>query len=339
MSQTRASDFKILRAWAQRNETARSSRGFTILELMVAAAVFMLLVAGLVGLTNQAGQAVRAGAAKIASSQGARAGFDLLSKNLAQATLNTYWRADNPDVPRNYVRSSDLHFLIQEAGANGIGYPGTGQSVFFQAPLGHTADSTSYGGLPSLLNAVGYYIDYTREPLPNVPNPPQARWRFRLMQMLVPAERMKTFASRAAGDRFSWFRPPNFQDCVQPVADNVIALVLRATQSNGEDVAGLNGRFSYDSRVDGTPQPLTAHQMPPAVEVAMVALEEASAARLGGGETPPSVITDALQGLFLDTGSMDEDLAELESRLASERLGFRTYRTSVAILESRWSGN
>jgi len=306
---------------------------------MVAAAVFILLVASLVGLTNQAAQAVKSGAAKIVSSQGARAGFDLLSKNLAQATLNTYWRADNPDVPRNYVRSSDLHFLIQAAGANGIGYPGTGQGVFFQAPLGHTADSTSYGGLPSLLNTVGYYIDYTKEPMPGVPNPPQARWRFRLMQLLVPAERMKAFASRAGGDRFSWFKPPNFQDCVQPVSDNVIALVLRATQSNGGDVAGLNGRFSYDSRVDGTPQPPTAHQMPPAVEVAMVALEEASAARLGGGETPPSVITDALQGLFLDTGLMDEDLAELESRLAAERLGFRTYRTSVAIQESRWSGN
>jgi uncharacterized protein (TIGR02599 family) len=306
---------------------------------MVAAAVFILLVASLVGLTNQAAQAVKSGAAKIVSSQGARAGFDLLSKNLAQATLNTYWRADNPDVPRNYVRSSDLHFLIQAAGANGIGYPGTGQGVFFQAPLGHTADSISYGGLPSLLNTVGYYIDYTKEPLPGVPNPPQARWRFRLMQLLVPAERMKAFASRAGGDRFSWFKPPNFQDCVQPVSDNVIALVLRATQSNGGDVAGLNGRFPYDSRVDGTPQPPTAHQMPPAVEVAMVALEEASAARLGGGETPPSVITDALQGLFLDTGLMDEDLAELESRLAAERLGFRTYRTSVAIQESRWSGN
>jgi uncharacterized protein (TIGR02599 family) len=306
---------------------------------MVASAVFMLLVAGLVGLTNQAGQAVRSGATKIASSQGARAGFDLLSKNLAQATLNTYWRADNPDVPRNYVRSSDLHFLIQPAGANGVGYPGTGQSVFFQAPLGHTANSSSYGGLPSLLNTVGYYIDYSPETLPAVPNPSQARWRFRLMQMLVPAERMKTFASRAGGNRFAWFDLATYQDFVQPVADNVIALVLRATQPDGKDVAGLNGGFAYDSRADGTPQPSTAHQMPPVVEVAMVALEEASAARLGGGQTPPAAITAALQGLFQNTVSIEADLAELEKRLAAERIGFRTYRTSVPILESRWSGN
>lgn len=339
MSQTRASNSKSFCAPAQRICAGLSLTAFTILELMVAAAVFMLLVVGLVGLTNQAGQAVRSGTAKIASSQGARAGFDLLTKNLAQATLNTYWRADNPDTPRNYVRSSDLHFLIQQAGANGIGYAGTGQSVFFQAPLGHTADSSSYGGLPSLLNTVGYYIDYTEEPLPGVPNPPEARWRFRLMQMLVPAERMKTFASRGGGDRFSWFDVENYQDCVQPVADNVIALVLRATQSDGKDVEGLNGSFAYDSRVDGTPQPSTAHQMPPVVEVAMVALEEASAARLGGGESPPPVITAALQGLFERTDSMNDDLAELESRLAAERLGFRTYRTSVPILESRWSGN
>jgi uncharacterized protein (TIGR02599 family) len=313
--------------------------GFTILEILVATAVFMLLVAALVGVTSQTGQLVRSGTAKIVSSQGARAGFDIIAKNIAQATLNTYWRADNPDVPRNYVRSSDLHFLIQPAGVNGIGYPGTGQTVFFQAPLGHTADSTSYGGLPSLLNTVGYYIDYTRETLPDVPNPPQARWRFRLMQMLVPAERMKTFASRAGGDRFAWFDLATYQDCVQPVADNVIALVLRATQPDGEDVAGLNGGFAYDSRADGTPQPSTAHQMPPVVEVVMVALEEASAARLGGGETPPAAITAALQGLFQKTVSIEADLAELEKRLATERLGFRTYRTSVSILESRWSGN
>lgn len=323
----------------------RSSRedrsGFSLLEILVAAAVLSLLVAALVGVTNQAGQAVRTGMAKIDVAQGARAGFDLVAKNLAQATLNTYWRADNPDTPRRFLRSSDLHFIIQQAGANNIGYPGTGQTVFFQAPLGHTAAPESYGGLPSLLNTVGYFVDYREEVLPDLPNPPPARWRFRLMQMLVPAERMKAFATRDGGNSTAWFRMADYQDCVQPVSDNVIAMVLRVSQADGADIAALGGSYAYDSRLNGdaSPQPVTAHQMPPVVELAMVAIDEVSAARLDEGQSPPGAITAALQGLFQDTAEMDEDLVELEERLAAARVGFRTYRTSVPILESRWSEN
>jgi len=342
MSQTRAFDSWPAPGACHIKRDRRRRAGFTLLEILVASAVLALLVLGLVSVTGQSGQAVRAATGKIEASQSARAGFDLLARNLGQATLNTYWRADNPDSPRRYLRSSDLHFVIQQAGVNGIGFPGTGQAVFFQAPLGYTGDAASYGGLPSLLNTVGYYVDFRPEDLPPLPNAPAPRWRFRLMQMLAPAERMKAFASRDGGDSFGWFSPGVYNDYVQPVADNVIALVLRASRPTGEDIPGLGGKFAYDSRLDAnaTPQPVTAHQMPSAVEVAMVSIAEESANRLaGGGSSPPAVIVSALQGLFQNTASIDDDLGELDKRLSAAGIRFRTYRTSVPILESRWSEN
>lgn len=342
MSQTRAFDSWLAPGACRIKRDRLRHGGFTLLEILVASVVLSLLVLGLVSITGQSGQAVRAATGKIEASQGARAGFDLLARNLGQATLNTYWRADNPDNPRRYLRSSDLHFVIQQAGVNGIGFPGTGQAVFFQAPLGHTADATSYGGLPSLLNTLGYYVDFRPEDVPALPNAPAPRWRFRLMQMLVPAERMKAFASRDGADPFGWFDPQSYGDFVHPVADNVIALVLRASRPTGEDIPGLGGRFSYDSRLDAdsNPQPVSAHQMPSAVEVAMVSIAEESANRLAdGSSTPPPVIVSALQGLFSSTASLDDDLGELDKRLSAAGVRFRTYRTSVPILESRWSEN
>lgn len=72
----------------------------------------------------------------------------------------------------------------------------------------------------------------------------------------------------------------------------------------------------------------------------MVSIAEESANRLaGGGSSPPAVIVSALQGLFQNTASIDDDLGELDKRLSAAGIRFRTYRTSVPILESRWSEN
>ena len=95
----------------------------------------------------------------------ARDGFDAISRRLSQATLNTYWDYDDPNVPTRYIRQSELRFLSGPteglAGATGGGRRWPTHGLFFQAPLGVSqpgADELT--GMTTLLNSWGYFIEF-----------------------------------------------------------------------------------------------------------------------------------------------------------------------------------
>jgi uncharacterized protein (TIGR02599 family) len=177
------------------NHPRRSA--FTLVEVMVSTAIIGLLMIILVGMTNQIGQTWRNTAEKIEKFEGARDGFEAMTRNLAQATLNTNWDYLGTDsvagtaaspiprpkhlndsgfksfVPMMYGRTADLRFISgpmsKVAGASGfnpITFDGTGNGstvwpthgVFFQAPLG-TVTTTSFGVMNNLLNTWGPYLD------------------------------------------------------------------------------------------------------------------------------------------------------------------------------------
>jgi len=313
--------------------TVRPGRaGFTILELLVAAAVFSLILVILAGIVSHTSALTRRAGDKISGFQTARAAFSLLSANLSQATLNSYWDYDNPSTPARYLRASELHFLVGRAGTPPFpGTAGTGQALFFQAPLGFSQSAS----LPSLLNACGYYVEYNNadalpSPFPSAP----PRYRYRLMQALEVSENLSVYNS---GTGNAWV---NSTQAV-PIAENVIYLAIWPRKSPADDPVGalLTSNFSYDSRLNATtiPQPITANQMSPVVQVTMVVLDETSAGRVCLASSVPSVISDATAGLFAESraAKFDEDLGVLEARLSAAKLNFRVFTALIAVRESK----
>jgi uncharacterized protein (TIGR02599 family) len=305
--------------------------GFSLIELLVSTAIVAVLLVLMITVMMQASSVWRRSSSNVEAFQSARLAFDVITRNLSQATLNTYLDYDNPSAPTRYYRVSELACRIGPAGSGGLpGTPGTGQAVFFQAPLGYATNLSGHGGLESVLSACGYFVSYTTNS--SVPqhvaasgNPP----RYRLMQVLVPTEDNDIYKS-ASGS--AWIS--NHTNAAVPVADNVIALVVRP-QDPAASQPDITAGYAYDTRLNATadPQPDSANQLPPVVQVTMVAVDEAAAAR----PQSATAIAAALTGKFSTTASYQEDLDDLGSKLTEARIPYRIFSSAVPIRESKWT--
>ena len=129
---------------------------------------------------------------------------------------------------------------------------------------------------------------------------------------------------------------------LHPLADNIVTLIIvpRGPVSGGPDNSPLAANYLYDSRDATTP---SAHsQLPPFVEIIMVAIDEPSALRLAAAQTDPTSAPDLapnfhLGSLFQQVDSLDADLSKLETALADNHIDYRVFRTTVRIDSSRWS--
>lgn len=314
----------------------RSGRtdAFTLIEMLVAMAVMVTILFLVFSVITQATNVWKRSSNKLEAFKSARAGFDLVTRNLSQATLNSYLDYDNAASPTRYMRKSELKFFIGPAGLSGV--PGTancGEAVFFQAPLGYTLSSANTGSLDALLNTCGYYVDFTtNSSIPGHVLPSANPYRYRLMQLLVPIENNAIYT--AAGN--TWFS--GVATKAVPVADNIIAMIIRP-QDPASTPADLTSNFTYDSTLNASnsTQPVTAHQLPPVLQVTVVAIDEASAARIIQGATPPGVISGALAAKFSSASLYDQDLKDLESALLNAGIDCRIFTSAVPIRESKWT--
>ncbi|MES2597708.1 MAG: Verru_Chthon cassette protein C [Verrucomicrobiota bacterium] len=222
----------------------RVRHGFTLVEILVSTVVLSILM--LISLTSLESmqRSWKATRVRVEQFRGARTAFEVMSRNLSQATLNTYWdyyytetRSNVPAVngstpPAGYVRQSELHFWsgpareAVSATATQSQYPGHG--VFFQAPLGQTE---RHRGLAALLNARGYYLqfgsDEARRPgfLPE--SITRLHHRYRLMEYRPPAE--IATATKPGNAVYSkpdvWFRE-GIATASRVVAENIVLLVI-----------------------------------------------------------------------------------------------------------------
>lgn len=198
-----------------------NSPAFTLVELMVSVSiliVLMLVITQVIGLVQR--NWVRTNA-RVSQFREARMAFDTLTRNIAQATLNTYWE-NAFDVLRNDSlgqqvtrarsnrRQSELQFvcgpttrLLTAASGNRGNYPG--HAVFFQAPLGVTRLVASTGSQANTENMVnllcgrGYFVEYGddtpyRPPFLNQINSVPPRFRLRLMEYSPTAEMNRIYA-------------------------------------------------------------------------------------------------------------------------------------------------
>jgi len=169
---------------------------------------------------------------------------------------------------------------------------------------------------------------------------------------------------------------------VRPVAENIIALVIWPKLSKqDEDLRRASGKsvlspnYTYDSSLlsftsgqVGSPQfPIflndgaklknksdlgeaseinPKNQLPPIVQVTMVAVDELSASRLNDAKGNKATI-DLVEGLFTSACAFgsplsaqtqyEQDLKELEKRIVAAKLTYRVFSTNVSIRGAKWS--
>ena len=405
---------------------------FTLVELLVSMVVLIIILLMLVAMVNQTATIWRTSSAKIEQFRSARTAFESITRHLSQATLNTYYDYDLDPVsgaPVRYKRQSDLRFVAgptrkpgtREAGlvvpskqADHPPQPGPGHAIFFNAPLGFVSDdpvtldasrtppSSVYAGMENLLNTWGYFIEYgsdynERPPFLNTSSgsftAPAERYRYRLMEMMVPSDQITIYRYTSAGPNAAHYYDYNwFQDFlalpitgaqgaanqqVRPVhllAENIATLVVYPQLSSADQKALRNAGVSPDLAPGYTydttpPKPAqgnataTLHdpetdptnQLPPVVQVTMIALDEASAARAEhgkakGADQPPEKLDQTLSNYFKSddvgtTGSgqsalhYDTDLMSIQKELVDQKMTFRVFTSNVSLRSAKWSRN
>jgi uncharacterized protein (TIGR02599 family) len=334
---------------------------FTIIELMAATAILSIILFVIFAITQQVSGAWKSTSAKIEAFQGARAAFAAMTRQIGQATLNVYYdyydasgnRRTNANastfVPAKYGRYSDLHFICAPEGGGALVQGQVGHAVFFQAPLGNAANA-SYAGMETLLNACGYYITYGKDPSrpaflndSSVPNSPPNAYRFRLMQYLQPSENLAIY-DPAATSPTAWFKVPlaSTTPPVQVLAENIVMLAIlpRLSAEEGSNYNDLTSNYAYDSR--DASKPATFHQLPPVLEVILVATDEASMAKLGNPSTAPDLgftSSTVFQTIDATGDRLDADLETVTNGLESKRINFRVFRSVVPLRASKWSSS
>ncbi len=358
--------------------TNRRRGAFTVVELLVSTAVISLLTVILVTALGQVGNIWQRSVAKTEQFREARNAFETMTARLAQATLDVHWEYDDPALPTRYRRDSNLRFISGSAedliGAAPAGRARPTHAVFFQAPFGVSANP-AYREYTNLLCTWGYFLeagdDLALRPdfLPRKSVP--VRHRPRLMELWHPAENNLIYkltagvSSRTYAGR-DWFRTPLSQPTppVRAIAENIVALIIIPRLSPADEVAvkgsaqastadhsPLAPRYLYDSapfspanRGDGRYADARlnpVHQLPPILQVSMVAVDEVSAARLAYDEKRLDPL--ALAGKFQRSADLSRELllaggdGAIESRLIALRANYRIFTTNVIIRGAKWS--
>ena len=269
----------------------------------------------------------------------------------------------------------------------GVGASGArvSHAVFFHAPLGLVdgAANPQYHGLEGLLNVWGYYVELNsdvnfRPPfLKDAMPPPPERFRFRLMEFMQPSEKLGTYGytsgvkngkpTAATYLDKDWFKPavnasPNLS---RPVAENIIALIITPRLSKRDeqevkagaselDSSPLAPKYTYDSALTknagqsgSDPRVNPKNQLPPVLQITMVAIDETSAARLNLKDSSAATANIFnLTNKFTDTSKYTGDLvvspgaaadSSLENTLISKRVSYRVFSTNVPIRAAKWS--
>jgi uncharacterized protein (TIGR02599 family) len=389
-----------------------ATRAFTIVEMLVSTAILGLLMVLLLSTVDQTQRVWSRTSNKLSQFQAARTAFEAMTRNLSQATLNTYYATDwdKNGNPLLYKRESDLHFVSGRAaqpkllGDDEKIYPT--HAVFFQAPIGWTSemegkgdsDVKRYRALNSLLSSVGYYIKWGEdETVPafirNQSGLMPERFRFRLMEVIQPAESLSIYLDpevfnatiyqkstdwiQVALGRMKRANGRGAENASRVLAENIVALVLLPKLAEEDrrspDALDLAPGYEYDSLPsrDGVMKKDTGtnnftkgqwinleewekkqlHQLPPIMQVTMVAIDETSAIRQQdiGGETPPEWTTGLFKSITREEdyrGDIGDGTAPDPSSLLGRlqkptnpalRMNYRVYTADVVIRGAKWS--
>lgn len=361
----------------------RRKGSFSIVELLVAMAVLSLLVVIVASITASTFKLWRSTAGSIKMFSSARTAFAIVGARLGQATLNPYldyynssWQRRSSSlanlvtfVPTYYGRASDLHFYCGPA-TNALSIPQAGltqqgHGVFFFAPLGYSNNTAAYADVPTLLNAIGYYVEFGsdlnyRPAFLGTSFPQKYRWR--LIENILPTQYFTNYPSFTTApvtyaNYMQWMNTslesPNSVKSV--LADNVIALIVRPEMSqqdattvfgSGANPWNLTTNYIYDSQTltgvlrpnvtTATPTALWYAQLPPLLRVVIVAVDEASARRLTTGTTSPAAFQ--LKSTWFQTpANLTNDINSLSQQLNTNHVSYQIFNQLIPIRGAEFS--
>jgi prepilin-type N-terminal cleavage/methylation domain-containing protein len=303
------------------NSRPQKRRGFTLLELLVSLTVLSLLLVLVFEMVDKTRVTWTTAEARVSQFREARNAFELVTRRVSQAVLNNYYNYDNISAPKDYIRYSELHFLCGPVEKLGISNVGIGHAIFFQAPLGYTVENSSYN-FSSFLNSCGYFIQYENDENDKpsfVKEIAPDRQRFRLMEFRPPAEEMNVYETLQGK-----YGSPNFSNA-KSGDENRIApdyyYDTRAWQSGA-----LNDAVRYQK-----------NQLPPLVEVTMIAVSERSMIRYQqiNGESQPSWALDSFSNS--NQSSYEDDIEAITTKLTLDKVDYRLFKETVSIRAANWS--
>ncbi|HEX4086014.1 MAG TPA: Verru_Chthon cassette protein C [Chthoniobacteraceae bacterium] len=348
----------------------RLRAAFTLIEMLVSVAILSLILVVVASIADQTRRTWSFTNSKIEQFSGARTAFETVTRQLSQATLNSYWDYVNASgvarsssnastfIPASYARQSELRFVTGFTANLAAGLPQNSNprpfhAVFFQAPLGYSEPMASTGvqltGLDSLLNSLGYFVEFNSdtsyEPsFLGTVNTIKPRYRFRLMQFLEPANSFSVYSytsGQPTYDKMQWFESAFGTPGATPdhiLAENILALILLPKLSAEEDPTGASiaPAYAYDT-ANATDQ-TTINQLPPEVQLTLVAIDEASANRLAvlNGSNMPPVLSGS--NLFTSASQYSADIQTVETTLTQQHINFRLFTTNAIIRAAKWSG-
>ena len=169
------------------------------------------------------------------------------------------------------------------------------------------------------------------------------------MEFRPPTENFKVYSSDLK-TRYNteWFKNDVVQKAYTPggrpfsraIAENIVALIIEPKESTSttETNNTLAPDYEYDSRrfqKDKKPKDPTKHQLPPLIDVTMVAIDEGSAIR---NEQTEGQLTEIVpKNLFQKVTDYDKDLDELKRILESKNIKYRVFHETVAVRASKFS--
>lgn len=334
------------------------TKGFTLVELLVSMTVLAVLLAIISQVLATVQKSWRSTSAKVSQFREARRAFDVIKRNLSQATLNTYLHYDfggNRDqatgfintnaVPTGYLTHSELQFLCGPAEsipqANFSQTRNPGHAVIFQANLGF---SDLYPSLPTTLNPRGYYLEFGDDAAlrpPFLANKVATRVRYRLMEYAPPTEANTIYdLTRRTGNNIWYEQIAAFS---RPVADNVVGLYFspkRPLADGTGNPRAIAPNFIYDSTKPSPGQSKPSHELPPQMDVFMIVIDEASAENLAfqsnGSSSPPLDFGAVFQNATDMT--IENDLNTIRQQLIGQNVNFRIFSSTITLPNSKWRG-
>lgn len=336
-------------------DSVRTS-AFSLIELLVAMGILSILMLLLTQMLELVQKSWNYSESRISQFREARVAFDLVTKNLSQANLNTYYDlkdANKDGLVDGYYRTSELHFLTLDA-AKDLPNSGTqspvGQAIFFQAPLGF---SSEFRNLNGIFNGRGYFVAYgSDERFKPSFIESDDRMRFRLFEFRPPAESNQVFADgqeeREAGESevfTAWYKQSmsgvgegSFEEHLNPLAENIIMLIVSPRdslefggRSRKQTFSEIAPRYTYDSAAEGF---AFSQQVPPLVRVTMVAIDETSALRVEDDGKRPELIETAW---FKDTDKYADDIVQLTESLNEKQVNHKIFSSMVMLRSAKWS--
>jgi uncharacterized protein (TIGR02599 family) len=128
----------------------------------------------------------------------------------------------------------------------------------------------------------------------------------------------------------------------RPVAENIVLLIISPKRSLSDsggtgDPRDIAPEYAYDTSSNGLQlvQGGSDFQLPPLVEVTLIALDEVSAARLfelpnQGGSLMSGRFTTA------SNSSFEQDIKAVEQQLNELKLNYRVFTSTIALRGSKW---